>query len=117
MSKGCFTIVTPLLRFGFIPARTSAAKSSYWLPPSQLPTFLSRIFAIELIPVSFHVISVIPDREKTCAMLTSFVPWSRIASKLGSQSSPNSAWPPATTVSGVMSGPPTLMFTSRPACL
>ena len=41
-------------------------------------------------------------------MLTRSPPWSRAASSAGSQSIPNSAWPLATTCSGVMSGPPGL---------
>ena len=100
-----------------MPARLSAAKSSNSFPPSQLPTFLPRIFAIVLMPLLFQVISVIPLREKTWAMFTSFVPWSRADMRLGSQSRPSWAWPPATTCSGMMSGPPTRIFTSSPAFL
>ena len=37
-----------------------------------------------------------------------------VTMKLGSQSMPISAWPLATTCSGVMLGPPTLMLTSSP---
>lgn len=74
-----------------MPAFVSAAKSSYWLPPSQFATFLPFIFAIEVMPELFHVSCVIPERAKTCAMLTSGVLASRAASRLGSQSTPNCA--------------------------
>jgi hypothetical protein len=100
-----------------MPFFARAAKSSHWLPPSQLPTFLPRIFAIVSIPVSFQVISVMPEIVKTCAMFTSFVPESRAERRLGSQSRPNCACPPATTCSGMMFGPPGLIVTSRPCCL
>ena len=62
MSNGCWTIVTRLFFVGSIPFLTSAAKSSNSFPKSQLPTFLPRIFAIVLIPESFQVISVMPER-------------------------------------------------------
>ena len=65
--------------------------------------------------MSFHVTSVIPDRVKTWAMLTMFWPLSRVASVLSSQLIPNSAWPPRTTCSGTMSGPPGRMSTSSPS--
>ena len=68
-------------------------------------------------PLDFQVSSVIPLRAKTCAIETRSEPFSRVAMRFGSQSSPKSACLPATTVSGVMLGPPTLMFTSSPAFL
>ena len=71
MSNGCCTIVTPWFFAGSMPAFVSAAKSSYWLPPSQFATFLPFIFAIVVMPELFHVSCVIPERAKTCAMLTS----------------------------------------------
>jgi hypothetical protein len=43
---------------------------------------------IEVMPLDFHVSSVIPERANICAMFTSGVPWSRNASRLGSQSTP-----------------------------
>src|SRR2546430_17518435 len=89
MLNGSWTIVTSFELFGLIPYFVSAANRSHWLPPSQLATFLCFICAIVLMPEDFHVICVIPERAKTCAMLTSFVPWSREASRLGSQSIPN----------------------------
>ena len=69
--------------------------------------------SIESMPLSLNATSVMPERVKTCAMLTMFSPWSRVASRLSSQSMPNSAWPPSTTCSGTMSGPPGLSSTSR----
>ena len=84
----------------------SAAKSSNSLPPSQFATFLPFMPAMSVMPESFHVSCVMPERAKTCAMLTRSVPLSRAASRLGSQSIPNCAWPLATTCSGMMSGPP-----------
>jgi hypothetical protein len=78
---------------------------------------LFRIFAIDVIPLSFQVSSVIPERANICAMFTRFVPVSRVASRLGSQSTPICAWPLATTTSGVMLGPPSLKFTSSPNAL
>ena len=45
------------------------------------------------------------------------LPFSRVAIRFGSQSRPNSACLPTTTVSGVMLGPPILIFTSSPAFL
>ena len=117
MSNGWLKILTPWFFSGSIPFFVKAAKSSNWLPQHQTPTVLPFIFAIESIPESLKLTSVIPERVKTCAMLTMSVPVSRVARRLGSQSSPKSAWPLATTCSGVMSGPPTLMFTSRPIAL
>jgi hypothetical protein len=99
-----------------MPAFVNAAKSSYWFPPSQFATFLPFIFGIELMPELLHVSWVIPERVKICALLTSGVFASRAASRLGSQSTPNCAWPLATTCSGMMSGPPFLSVTLRP-CL
>ena len=77
MSNGCWTIVTSLVLVGFMPFFTSAANSSYWLPPSQLATFLPFIPAIVVIPELFHVSWVIPERANTCATLTRSVPLSR----------------------------------------
>ena len=116
MSNGCWKIVTPFCLTGSIPNLASAAKTSYSLPPSQFATVLPFIFATLLIPVSFHEISVSPLRVNTCAMLTRSTPLSRVDIRLGSQSIPNCAWPPATAVSGMMSGPPGLIVTSRPIC-
>ena len=65
MSNACWTIDTPLLAFGSMPFFTSAANSSYWLPPSQLPTFLSFRPAIVVIPELFQVSCVIPERANT----------------------------------------------------
>ena len=87
------------------------------MPPSQFATFLPFIFATDVIPELFHVSWVMPERVKTCATFTSCVPWSRADSRLGSQSTPNCAWPEATTCSGMMFGPPFLSVTSSPACL
>ncbi len=67
-------------------------------------------------PLSFHVSSVIPLLENTCAICMIFFPPSRNESMLGTQSIPNSACFPSTTCSGVIVGPPTLRFTSSPAC-
>ena len=85
------------------------------MPQHQTPTFLPAIFAIVLIPLDFQVSSVMPLRAKTCAIETILPPFSRVAKRFGSQSRPMSAPPPMTTVSGVMFGPPTLIFTSSPA--
>ena len=113
MSNGCATISTSFC--GSIPFFVSAAKSLCSLPPSQTPTFLPSSSVMSSRPVSFHVTSVMPQRAKTCAMLTISPPWSRVASVLSSQLSPNSACPPSTTCSGTMSGPPGLIVTSRPS--
>ena len=115
MSNGWLTIVTSSLLFGSIPFFTSAAYSSFSLPQHQTPTFLPFIPATSVMPLSFQVTSVMPLFENTCAMLTRSPPWSRAASSAGSQSIPNSAWPLATTCSGVMSGPPGLSSTSSPS--
>ena len=115
MSNGWLTIVTSLEFEWSMPFFLSAAKSSGSLPQHQTPTFLPCIFVIVLIPLDFHVSSVMPDRANTCATETSFEPFSRVANRFGSQSSPKSARLPPTTVSGVMFGPPTLIFTSSPA--
>ena len=117
MSNGWLKILTPLFFVGSMPCFVSAAKSSNWFPQHHTPTVLLRIAAIELMPLDFHAISSIPDFENICAMLTSFVPVSRAARRLGSQSTPICAWPLATTCSGVMLGPPTLSFTFRPKSL
>ena len=98
-----------------MPFFVSAAKSLCSLPPSQTPTFLPFRSSIESMPLSLNATSVMPARAKTWAMLTISSPWSRVASRLSSQSMPNSAWPPSTTCSGTMSGPPALIVTSRPA--
>ena len=113
MSNGWLTIVTSLLSFGSMPFFVSAAKSSNSLPQHQTPTFLPFISATSVMLLSFQVTSVMPERSKTWEMLTRSPPWSRVASSDGSQSIPNSACPEATTCSGVMSGPPTLISTSR----
>src|SRR5262245_4681830 len=113
MENGWLTMVTSLELFGLMPFLVRAAYSSHWLPQHQTPTFLLRMPAIVVVLLVFHVSSVIPDRVKTWAMLTRFPPVSRVASKLGSQSMPNSAWPLWTTCSGVMSGPPGLIVTFR----
>ena len=115
MSNGWLTIVTSSLFFGSIPFFVSAAKSSNSLPQHHTPTFLPFMAATFSIPLSFHVTSVMPERAKTCAMLTMSPPLSRVARRDGSQSIPNSAPPLATTCSGVMSGPPALIVTSRPS--
>ena len=117
MSNGCWTMVTPWLLAGSMPAFVSAANSSYWLPPSQLATFLPFIFAIVLMPELFQVSWVMPERAKTWATLTRSVPLSRAARRLGSQSTPNCACPEATTCSGMMSGPPFFSVTFSPAAL
>src|SRR5438045_8745934 len=106
MSNGWLTIVTAEELFGLIPFVVRAAYSSNWLPQHQTPTFLCAIALIELMPESFQVSSVMPERVNTWAMFTSCVPASRVARRLGSQSRPNCAWPPATTCSGVLFGPP-----------
>ena len=64
MSNGCWTIVTPWFLSGSMPAFVSAAKSSYWFPPSQFATFLPFIFAIEVMPELFHVSCVIPSARR-----------------------------------------------------
>ena len=48
MSNGCLTIVTSVVLCGSIPFFVSAANSSGSLPQSQSPTFLPRIFAIDV---------------------------------------------------------------------
>ena len=55
-----------------MPFLFSAANSSGWFPQHQTPTFLPFIFAIVLIPLDFHVSSVMPLRAKTCATETIF---------------------------------------------
>jgi hypothetical protein len=115
MSNGWLTIVTSLESAGSIPFFVNAANSSNSLPQHHTPTFLPRMSATSVIPLSFQVTSVIPERANTCAMLTRSPPLSRVASRDGSQSIPNSAPPLATTCSGVMSGPPGLIVTSRPS--
>ena len=115
MSNGWLTIVTSLELEWSMPFFWSAAKSSGSLPQHQTPTFFPFIFAIVLMPLERQVSSVIPERAKTCAIDTRFDPFSLVAKRFGSQSRPNSAALPATTVSGVMLGPPTLIVTSRPA--
>ena len=53
-----------------------------------------------------------PERWNTCAMFTSFTPFSRAASAEGIQSTTTSAPPPAITRVGFTSGPPGLIVTS-----
>jgi hypothetical protein len=89
--NGWLTIVTALFELGLIPFFVSAAKSSGWLPQHQTPTFFPAIFLIVLIPESFQVSSVIPERAKTCAIETILPPFSLVASRFGSQSRPKSA--------------------------
>src|SRR3954469_231661 len=105
MSNGWLTILTWLDLAGLIPFLFNAAKSSGWLPQHQTPTFLPRIFVMDVMPESFHVSSVIPDRGKAWGTEATFPAFSRLAKRLGSQSRPNCACPPSTTVSGVISGP------------
>ena len=60
MSKFCLTSVTSF--FGSRPALTSAASCSNSLPKIQTPYFFPFICAIELIPASLNVTSVVPLR-------------------------------------------------------
>ena len=99
-----------------MPFLTSAAKTSNSLPPSQFATVLFFSFATLLRPVFFHVMSVRPLFVNTCAMLTRLTFLSREVIKLESQSIPNCAWPLATMLSGMMSGPPGLIVRSSPCC-
>ncbi len=113
MSNGWLTIVTSPWLCGSIPFFVSAAKSSYWLPQHQTPTFFRASCLMSVMPLSLWVSSVMPLRVKTWAMLTRSPPWSRVASRLGSQSIPSCACPLWTTCSGVMSGPPSFSVTLR----
>src|SRR3954451_25414674 len=84
--NGWLTIVTALFEAGLIPFFVNAAKSSGWLPQHQTPTFLPFIFAIVLIPESFQVSSVIPERANTCATDPILPPFALVATRFGSQS-------------------------------
>ena len=70
-----------------------------------------------LTPESLRQVSSMPERLNTCEMLTIGTPFSRVASAEGIQSTITSAPPPAMTWLGLMSGPPALIVTSRPASL
>src|SRR5436309_16041692 len=85
MSNGWLTILTWLDLAGLIPFLLSAANSSGWLPQHQTPTFLPRIFEIDVMPESFHVSAVIPERANTCAIETILPPFARVAKWFGSQ--------------------------------
>src|SRR3954451_9732350 len=115
--NGWLKIVTSDLLFGLMPFFVSAAYNSNWLPQHQTPTFLPFIALTVVTPLFLKLTSVIPDRENICAMLTRLVPVSRVARRLGTQSTPTCAPPLATTCSGVMLGPPTFNDTSRPKSL
>src|SRR2546426_8600912 len=56
----------------------------------------STLFPYTTLFRSFHVSSVMPLRANTCATETILPPFSRVAKRFGSQSSPRSAWPPTT---------------------
>ncbi len=62
-----------------------------------------------MMPVSARQVSIMPERLKGWAMLTSGTPFSREASAEGIQSTITSAPPPAITCGGATSGPPGLM--------
>jgi len=110
MSKGCWISVTSLLRS--ILCLSSVASSSNSLPPNHTATRRPFRSAALLMPDDLNASSRMPLYANTCAMFTSGAPWSRAERRLGSQSMPNWAPPPATTCSGTMSGPPGRMVTS-----
>ena len=87
------------------------------MPENHTPSVLPLKSAGVLMPLSVRQVSSMPDRWNTCAMLTIGTPFSRAASADGIQSTTTSAPPPAITCSGLMSGPPGLIVTSRFAAL
>ena len=116
--KPCFSTVTPsgppaVLR----PSLLIQARNGYSLPENQTPSVRPLNIAGEVMPLSLRQVSSRPERWNTWAMLTSGTPFSRAASAEGSQSTTTSAPPPAITWLGLMSGPPGLIATSRPAAV
>ncbi len=95
------------------PNLEMAAVSSYSLPNPQLPTFLPAQSSGEVMPESAKDTSRVPERSKTWAMLTMPAPCSRETRALGTQASPNSAPPVASTVCGTISTAPSRISTSR----
>ena len=89
-----WTIVTPLFFAGFMPFFVSAAKSSYWLPPSQYADLLAPHLRDRVDAASpSRSARSSPSARRPARSLTSLVPLSRAANRLGSQSTPNCAWP------------------------
>src|SRR5271156_3613250 len=72
-------------------------KNGYSLPPNHTPRVLPLKSVGVLMPLSLRQVSSMPDRLKICAILTTFTPFSRVASADGIQSITTSAPPPAIT--------------------
>ena len=111
MSNGCWTSVRSFCGSSLYLARVARRANS--LPPNHTATFRPLRSAGVLMPDVLNASSRMPLYPKIWPMLTSGTPCSREDRRLGSQSIPNSAPPPATTCSGTMSGPPGMMVTSR----
>ena len=100
-----------------MPSFAIQARNGYSLPENQTPSvWPGKSFGV-LMPESARQVSSRPERLNGWAMLTTGEPFSRVASAEGIQSTTTSAPPPASTCSGLMSGPPGLIVTSRPASL
>src|ERR1700694_1182502 len=114
--KPCLSTLTPpsppvVLR----PSLSIQLRNGYSLPKNQTPSVLPLKSADDLMPLSLRQVSCMPERWKTCAMLTIGTPFSREDRADGIQSTITSAPPPAITWLGLMSGPPDLICTSRPS--
>ena len=92
-------------------------RKGYSLPKNQTPSVLPLKSSGLVMPVSLRQVSIMPDFLNGWAMLTTGEPFSRVARADGIQSTTTSAPPPASTCCGLMSGPPGMMVTSRPASL
>ena len=81
MSNGWLKMVTSLELLGSMPFLFSAANSSGWFPQHQTPTVLPAIFLIVLIPLVFHVSSVMPLRVEDLRDRDDLPPFSRVANR------------------------------------
>src|SRR5690349_20371369 len=116
--KPCFSTVTS----GLAPPVEKPSfdiqdRNGYLLPENQTPSVLPLKSSGLVIPLPLRQVSSMRDLSKTCAILTSATPFSRVARADGIQSTTTSAPPPAMTWDGLMSGPPGLIVTSSPASL
>ncbi len=114
MSKFCLITFSLV---GSSPALVSAANSSGSLPPSHEPIFFPAMSLGARMLLSLNETIRVPDRWKIWAIVTRSVPPSRDWSVLGTQETPRSAPPDATTCRLLTSGPPARIVTFRPASL
>ena len=112
--KPCLRTVTPSSPpWVGMPSWLIQDRNGYSLPKNQTPSVWPGKSSGVSMPDSLRQVSIMPERSKIWAMLTSGTPFSRDASAAGIHSMITSAPPPAITCGGAMSGPPGRIVTSR----